>query len=341
MPQGWVLPAIVERVVDFGTDSGIPRQRLEAMLGARDGARITGGSAHAVLAYVVRELEDPSAVWRFASRARPGDYGPYGFVLQASDTLGDALSRASRFFSTIATTAEMVLSTGPSTMRIAVERRDGATSLASQLGTQYIVAQVVRLIVAISGDSLSPTAIRLQRPAPSASRLQRGEPGRAEPAVRVRRPRSDAASDVLGPSAAIEVDRALLDLPLPRRDPDLARHFDSALSRHEDPSVRARTRRALEGAFELGRSTGENDIARAIGVGARTLRRRLAAEGTSLREVLDAVRFDLAAARLARSEVSLAQIAFELGFSDQTALSRAFRRWTGQSPAEFRRAVGR
>ncbi|MET0592972.1 MAG: helix-turn-helix domain-containing protein [Polyangiaceae bacterium] len=333
MPQGWVLPAIVERVVDFGTDSGIPRRRLEGILGARDGARVTGGSAHAVLAYVVRELDDPSAVWQFASRARPGDYGPYGFVLQASDTLGEALSRASRFFSTIATTAEMVLSTGPRTMRIAVERRDGATSRGAELGTQYVVAQVARLILAISGDALAPSAIRLQR-----GRIGANAADRADVLAKFESPATSAVTSLV---TAIEIDRALLDVPLPRRDPDLARHFDSDLARHEDPSVRARTRRAVESAFELGRSIGENDIARAIGLGTRTLRRRLAEEGTTLREVLDAVRFDLATARLARSEVSLARIAFELGFSDQTALSRAFRRWSGQSPAEFRRAISR
>ena len=321
------MPAIVERVVDFGTDSGIPRRRLEAMLGARAGAPVTGGSAHAVLAYVVREIGDPAAVWRLAGRARPGDYGPYGFVLQASDTLGEALVRAARFFSTIATTAEMTLSAGPDAMRIVVERRDGATSIGAQLGTQYIVAQMVRLIQAITGETLPPSAIHLQH----------RSLGKRTPAG------SDACAwaDLSSPVSSIDIDRALLDVPLPRRDPDLARHFDGDLCRHEDPSARARARRALEDAFSIGSTLGENDIARALGMGTRTLRRRLAEEGTTLREVLDRVRFELAASRLSRSDASLARIAFELGFSDQTALSRAFRRWTGQSPAQFRRAMGR
>ena len=320
------MPAIVERVVDFGTDSGIPRGRLEAMLGARAGARVTGGSAHAVLAYVMRELGDPSAVWRLAERARPGDYGPYGFILQASDTLGEALSRAARFFSTIATTAEMAISTGPRTMRIVVERRDGARSIGAELGTQYIVAQMVRLIQAITGETLPPDAFHLQHRSLGVATLG------SEPL---------AAADLAAPVSSIDIERRLLDVPLPRRDPDLARHFEADLSRHEDPSARARARRALEDAFSIGAAVGENDIARAVGMGTRTLRRRLAEEGTTLREVLDGVRFARAAARLSRSDASLARIAFELGFSDQTALSRAFRRWTGQSPAQFRRATGR
>jgi AraC-like DNA-binding protein len=100
-------------------------------------------------------------------------------------------------------------------------------------------------------------------------------------------------------------------------------------------------RQAFEHAIALGHATAEDDIARALGVGPRTLRRQLAEEGTTLREVLDAVRLELATIRLRGTRVSLAAIAFELGFSDQTAFSRAFRRWTGRSPAEFHRALTR
>ncbi len=324
VPNGWVLPAIVERIVDFGEASGLPRERLEAMLGGRGGAAIPGDAAHQVLAYVVRELDDPSAVWQLAARARPGDYGPYGFVLQASDTVGDALARAARFFSTIATTAEMTLSTGPKTTRILVRRRDGATSRGAELGTQYIVAQIMRLIAAITGEAVGPRAIRLQH------------------SLDQRAPREIATgpgANGSAPATSIEIDRATLDLPLPRRDPDLAHHFETDLRRREDPSPSALARRALYQALSLGRSTSEDDIARALKMGSRTMRRRLAEERTTLRELFDAVRLDMVTERLQRSGASLAQIAYELGFSDQTALSRAFRRWTGRSPAEYRRSM--
>ena len=95
----------------------------------------------------------------------------------------------------------------------------------------------------------------------------------------------------------------------------------------------------MEQAILLGGSTAADDIARALGVGTRTLRRQLAEEGTTLREVFDGVRREMATERLRQPRVSLVELAFELGFSDQTALSRAFRRWTGRSPAEFHRAA--
>jgi AraC-like DNA-binding protein len=67
----------------------------------------------------------------------------------------------------------------------------------------------------------------------------------------------------------------------------------------------------------------------------------LADEGTTLRAVFDGVRLEAAVERLRDPHVSIAELAIELGFSDQTALTRAFRRWTGRSPAAFRRAVTR
>jgi AraC-like DNA-binding protein len=79
-------------------------------------------------------------------------------------------------------------------------------------------------------------------------------------------------------------------------------------------------------AILLGASTAEDDMARALGIGARTLRRRLADEGTTLRAVLDGVRLEAAVERLRDPHVSIAGLAIALGFSDPTALARAFRR---------------
>jgi AraC-like DNA-binding protein len=326
VPRGWVLPTIVDRVVDFAAEQGIQRRRLEAIVGARPGLPIGGDAAHAVLTYVVRELGDSASVWQFADRARPADYGPYGFALQASDTVGDALLRAARFFATIATTAEITVSTGPKTAEIVVRRRDGAKTIGAQLGTQYLVGQMVRLIGAITGEKVRPRAIRLQHHPLGRDALEGA--GGVVPQFRAL-------------VTAIEIDREALDVPLPRRDPDLTRHFDEELARDEDPSAAALVRRAMKDAIAIGTSHGENDIARGLGLGTRTLRRRLAREGTTMREVLDGVRLALATERLRHSRVNLAELAFELGFSDQTALSRAFRRWTGRSPAAFRRGLAR
>lgn len=71
----------------------------------------------------------------------------------------------------------------------------------------------------------------------------------------------------------------------------------------------------------------------------RTLNRTLAAEGTSYRAVLDQLRHELATRHLADSRTSIGEVAFLLGFSELSAFYRAFKRWTGQTPADFRAQV--
>ena len=67
------------------------------------------------------------------------------------------------------------------------------------------------------------------------------------------------------------------------------------------------------------------------------LRRRLSEAGLSLADLLDEVRQDLALLYLRHTDCSLLEIACLLGFAEQSSFSRAFRRWTGRPPAEYRR----
>jgi AraC-like DNA-binding protein len=68
-----------------------------------------------------------------------------------------------------------------------------------------------------------------------------------------------------------------------------------------------------------------------------TLGRRLEREETTFRDLLDDLRKQLATQYLTNPDLELAEVALLLGFSQSTAFHRAFRRWTGQTPAEFRR----
>ena len=69
----------------------------------------------------------------------------------------------------------------------------------------------------------------------------------------------------------------------------------------------------------------------------RTLRRRLAGEGTSFSTIADQVRYSVATQHLQRPETSVEQIAAITGFSDSANFRRAFLRWTGMTPTQFRR----
>lgn len=82
-----------------------------------------------------------------------------------------------------------------------------------------------------------------------------------------------------------------------------------------------------------------DDVARMLSMHRRTLNRRLKVEGTTFREVLDQVRFDVARQLLADSELSLDDVAATLGYAGVSPFMRTFRRWAGTTPARWRQAA--
>ncbi len=85
--------------------------------------------------------------------------------------------------------------------------------------------------------------------------------------------------------------------------------------------------------------TDQDTVAKRLYRSTSTLQRQLGAEGTNYRSVLESTRRDLAEQYLQDSEYTQAQIAFMVGFSDQSNFSRAFKRWTGMSPGDYQKAA--
>lgn len=100
-------------------------------------------------------------------------------------------------------------------------------------------------------------------------------------------------------------------------------------------SLSARIRRRLRGQA-VADWPGLPALARQLNQSEATLRRRLDAEGSSYRQILDDLRRDMAIGLLADRQASLADIAAALGFSEASAFHRAFRKWTGSRPGEYR-----
>ncbi len=106
--------------------------------------------------------------------------------------------------------------------------------------------------------------------------------------------------------------------------------------RPADPnSLRRRVEARLEPMLENGEATLDK-LASELGMSRATLQRRLKAEGTSFEAILDGLRQRLARRYLRKENYSVKKTAYLLGFSDPAAFSRAFKRWTGQSPSELR-----
>jgi AraC-like DNA-binding protein len=118
---------------------------------------------------------------------------------------------------------------------------------------------------------------------------------------------------------------------------DLLRTHLDALRSAQPPTTGARVEQYIRDA--LPRGCGIEQCADGMRIPVRTLQRRLANEKQSFSDLVGRRRVELAKQRLRRHGESLAQIALDLGYSDQTSFCRAFRRWTGQSPRAYRRKL--
>jgi AraC-like DNA-binding protein len=143
------------------------------------------------------------------------------------------------------------------------------------------------------------------------------------------------------PENSLLVARAVLDLPNRRADPELCRylqrHADTLLAQYARPAtfVDQVRRHVLEGLRQQDVNVAR--LARQIGVSPRTMHRRLQEHGTSYQTLLDTVRYDLARSYLGERHLAIDEVAFLLGFAETSAFYRAFKRWTGMTPGEYRR----
>jgi AraC-like DNA-binding protein len=102
-----------------------------------------------------------------------------------------------------------------------------------------------------------------------------------------------------------------------------------------DTGLAAQVRKALIGVMDGGDS-GVEAIARRLGMSSRSLQRRLSEEQTSYNDLLAEVREDFAKRYLARGTLTASEVAYLIGFTEPPAFFKAFKRWTGLTPGEFR-----
>ena len=150
--------------------------------------------------------------------------------------------------------------------------------------------------------------------------------------------RSEFGADAL----VAEMRADLFDLPLRRDEAALTSFLDGAPGRismlyRRDREMVLRVRDLLRNA--LPESPTIESVAGHLHLSPRTLHRRLRDEGTSFRAIKDAIRRDIALARLAKTRRSIATVASELGYADTSAFYRAFTGWTGLSPQRFRQQL--
>lgn len=133
----------------------------------------------------------------------------------------------------------------------------------------------------------------------------------------------------------------VLDMPLPR--PNLATHklYIEQLEKQAEEARAAesfslKARRYIEQQAQAGRFISRDDLAGHMAVSVRTLNRKLKEDGLSFQPLLDQARFAIARRLLIDTDKTTKQIAFEVGIQNPAVFCRAFKKWSGKTPGEFR-----
>ncbi|TYC65073.1 AraC family transcriptional regulator [Stappia sp. BW2] len=269
--------------------------------------------------------DETGLVFAYAQKIKPDDLGVLGLAVKTAPTLRNTLQLIERYFRLVTDTAVYCLETdGP----LAV------FSIAGQTSPQPILH--LRNECALAGfahNLLSQIGPRLQFEAVTFRHPCRGEAERY--AAFFGCPvHFGAAKD------AIVMRRPMLDLPNRLGDKGVCSFLTDHLDTEIDalPAGSALTRDLLNRLSKT-LSSGVPSaaaIAQDLGMSERTLYRRLAEEGLTYRDMLREAQTKLARELLAGSSCSIAEIAFLTGFSEQSTFTRAFKRWVGQPPAQFR-----
>lgn len=142
---------------------------------------------------------------------------------------------------------------------------------------------------------------------------------------------------------ALVYDAEALAIPFVTRNEDLLAvlvpALDAQLDAMGEPGIETQARSVLMKMMRGDRPTIDT-LARALNMSARSLQRRLGEAGTSYQGVLDHVRLETARRLLADTAFTPGEIAFFLGFEEANSFQRAFRRWEGRTPAQWREQLG-
>lgn len=271
---------------------------------------------------------DPAFGLRASKFVRPTTFHALGFAVFASATLRDALDRLVRYSHVVTSSRELQLNVDGNVARLSIEGRPSGER-PSYEAVDAVMSLIVRTCRSLTDRSFSPSLVEQRR----------ATPADVTPYERFFRCPVTFAARVDTITIGVDV----LDRALPSANPELALHNDELVRRYlaemQQGSVVDRVRAVL--AEGHGVNATPASVAAALGMSVRSLQRRLSEHGVSFLSLVQDVRTNLARAYLLEDRYSVTEIAFRLGFDDASAFSRAFRRWTGLSPSEYRaRAAG-
>ena len=303
--------------------AGLPGSALEPLPES-----LAAGDYIALLAAGADLTQDPHFGLHVGERVRLGTYSVYGLILLACTDFAQALEQTQRY-------EQLAHDLGRSRLEV-----DAATGLAHYTWTSHFPGAGRHLAESVFAGIRTFGSWLAGRPL-APVRLAFAHASDADPAEYAR---------VLGmvPAFGAEAhlacfDAARLAMPVPNADagmyPVLQQHAERLLKEREDERERhgivAQVRACVIRNLAKDRVRLAS-IADELGLSQRTLQRKLSEAGASFQQVLDSARHALARDYLRQRGLSLADIAFLLGYQEQSAFTHAFREWSGMNPGAWR-----
>ncbi len=282
-------------------------------------------------------VERFARMWAIAHRQNPredlatalacsipfGAFGILDYLIGSATTVGGALE--SLLAHIRLATYEARLELDRSAGKLHVVLRGEATL--SHDASEFMIVSIARRLSTLTGGGLQPQKLRLTRAAPRD--------------VACYAQWFHCTMEFDSPASGFTIDAADTELPLMRADAELERtlkqvaatlHLGAARTPEIELALRARLRDALaDGA------AGQTQLARRLGMSERTLQRRLESLNRTFSEIVESFRHEESLRLLRDQRSSVADVAARLGYEEQSSFTRAFRRWTGTTPAAWRR----
>ncbi|WP_307817554.1 AraC family transcriptional regulator [Nocardia acididurans] len=296
---------------------------------ASEDAMISADAAGWVLEAAATELDCPDIGLRLAARQNGGAFGPLAVAVANAPTIGAGIETAARFLFVHHTGLALGLVADPEQRpgMVGLRYRDRAEATSICQGIDHGAGTIHRFLLRMAGGNYGLQEVHLPHPAlaPTARYTAYfGAPVRFDMPTTVFRFPADTLARAIPDSDSVLY--------------TIAMDYLNRNSAQLDQSMSARVRVAIDNAITKA-PTDIQAIARTLSVHERSLQRALAAEGTRFSEILDEARRDVVQLLLRETSLPLGEVAAMVGFREQSALTKAARRWFGTAPTQVRNAA--
>ena len=320
--------AILEALRSLGiedTDALLERSGIDVALLEKPENRVPFEQQQNLWGLAIETADTEAFGLHFARCIQPTNFGLVGYMVMNCRTIGECFEAIVRYQFLAGQGGEFSLQEegGLTTLYYTPVNPDHPVSTQRVLGLLAATVSFGRWLV---GEEFRPRQVRFTRPRPAAVEEYAEYFGCAvQFGQRVN---------------CLCYDAAVTSLPIPNASEELFLLLSERANRLLD-SISCRSgiasRIASLLASHLGGTLPEKSrIAAQLGMSERTLQRRLKEEGTSYQEILDNTRRYLARELLRSTRVPLTEVAAQLGFSEPSTFFRAFRKWEGMTPGQYR-----